>query len=182
MKRKINIDIFSSTNPLKILTFLVENPGKEFLGSEVQKATSLSRAGVYVALRELIKQNLSIKTQKGKFIMYSVAYNNPVIKQFKVLRNIISLRNMVLKLKPLSKKIILYGSAGRGEDDVQSDIDLFILSKDPISTKTVLSSVRIKRKIQSVVKSPSEFVDFKEREKIFCDEINRGIILWEETG
>ncbi len=181
MKRKIKPDIFSSTNSLRILSFLIENPGKEFLGSEVQKATSLSRAGVYIALRELIKQNLAIKKQKGKFIMYSVAYNNPIIKQFKVLRNIISLKNVVLKLKPLSKKIILYGSASRGEDDIQSDIDLFVLSKDPASTKAVLSSIRIKRKIQFVVKSPTEFMDFKEREKIFYNEINRGVTLWEET-
>lgn len=181
MKRKTVLDIFSATNSLKILSFLVENPGKEFLGSEIQKATLLSRAGIYVALRELIRQKLVIKAQKGKFIIYSVAYNNPVIKQFKVLKNIIFLQNIVLKLKPLSKKIVLYGSVSRGEDDTRSDIDLFILSKNPEFAKAVLSSVRIKRKIQSVIKSPTEFIEFKEKEKIFYDEVNRGITLWEEA-
>ena len=33
------IDIFGATNSLKVLSYLVEHPGKEFLNSEIQKAT-----------------------------------------------------------------------------------------------------------------------------------------------
>lgn len=182
MNKKPYTDIFSATNYLKILSFLVKNPGKEFLGSQIQKATSTSRAGVYIALRDLIKQKLVLKSQKGKFLIYSVAHDEPIIRQFKVLRNILLLRPVIERLKPISKKIILYGSAGRGEDDLNSDIDLFILSKEPQTTKEILSSIKIKRKIQAVVKSPSELADSKEKEKVFYEEIDRGITLWEEKG
>lgn len=181
MKRKTSPDIFKTTNSLKVLSFLVERPGKQLLGSEIQKATSISRAGVYIALHELIKQKLVFKTKRGKFLIYSVVYNDPVVKQFKVLKNILLLRLLISKLKPLSKKIIFYGSASRGEDDVKSDIDLFVLSHQPQQVKKVLSSIRIKRKIQAVIKSPSEFADLEGKEKIFYHEIDRGIILWEAT-
>ena len=179
-KIKNNISIFSATNSMKVLSYLVENPGKEFLGSEIQKATSLSRAGIYIALHELIKQKMVSKTRRGKFLFYSLFYDEPVIKQFKVLKNILLLQAIVTKLKPLSKKIILYGSTSRGEDMADSDIDLFILSADPPKTKKLLSTIKKKRNIQAVIKSPTEFSDFKEEEKIFYEEMNRGITLWEE--
>ncbi len=174
------MDIFGATNSLKILSFLAENSGKEFLGREIQKATKLSRAGVYIALRELIKGKSVSKTQRGKFLVYSVVYEDPVIRQFKVLKNVLLLEPVIARLKPLSKKIILYGSASRGEDLPNSDIDLFVLSKDAEATKEILSSVRIKRKIQAVVKSPSEVADLKEKEKVFYGEVDRGIVLWQE--
>ena len=180
MKKKNNRDIFSTTNTLKILSFLVENPGKEFIGSEIQKATTISRAGVYIVLRELIKQKFVRKIKKGKLLIYSVAYDEPVLRQFKVMRNTQLLKPIVDKLKPLSKKIILYGSASRGEDDPKSDIDLFIPAKDPEAAKSIISGLKTKRKIQSVIKSPSELADFKDKEKVYYDEVSRGITLWEE--
>lgn len=180
MKKKGNTDIFGATSTLRILSFFVENPGKEFLGSEIQKATSISRAGVYITLRELAKQKLVLKTKKGKFLMYSVVYEEPVLKQFKVMRNAQLLKPLVDKIKPLSKKIILYGSASRGEDDTKSDIDLFILAKDPEALKDIISNVNTKRNIQAVIKSPTELAGFKDKEKVYFEEVNRGITLWEE--
>jgi len=181
MIKKASSEIFSSTNPLKILSYLAENPDKEFLGSEIQKATSLSRAGVYIALKELIDRGYVLKTQKGRFHMYRVAYIDPIIKQFKVLRNIILLESMVARLKSISKKIILFGSASRGEDIPTSDIDILIISTDPELAKKILSSKKLKRrKVQPVIKTPSEWAEFKEKEKEFSEEVNMGITLWEE--
>lgn len=180
MKKKNGANILKTTNSLRVLSFLVEDPGREFLGSEIQKATSVSRAGVYIALQGLMKQKLIHKIKKGKILMCAVEFNDPIIKQFKVLKNTILLRSIIFKLKPLSRKIVLYGSASRGEDDARSDIDLFILSNEPEGTKRLLSSIRLKRKLQAIVKSPSELADFIEEEPIFNEEINRGIILWEE--
>ena len=180
MKKKNNGDIFRATSTLKILSFLVENPGKEFLGSEIQKAVSVSRAGVYISLRDLVKQKLVSKTKKGKFLMYSVLYDEPMLKQFKVMRNTQSLKTLVDKLKNYSKKIVLYGSVSRGEDDSQSDIDLFILAKDINAVKDTIAKAKTKRKIQAVIKSPSELAEFKDKEKVYSEEVDRGITLWEE--
>jgi len=179
IKRTKTIDIFAATNSLKVLSYLVENPGREFLSSEIQKAASISRAGAYLALGELIRQNLVLKTKKGKLLFYSIIYDDSTIKQFKVLKNILALRPLVSKLKPLSKKIILYGSTSRGENDPSSDIDLFVLSQEPQAVKNIISSIRARQKIQAVIKTPSELSDIKEKEKTYYAEVDRGITLWD---
>src|SRR3989338_8861128 len=139
MKKTKTIDIFGATNSLKVLSYLAEHPGKEFLSSQIQKATSISRAGVYIALGELARQNLISKAKKGKLLFYSIIYDDSAIKQFKILKNVLALRPLVSKLKGLSKKIILYGSTSRGENDPTSDIDLFILSREPEEAKKVVA-------------------------------------------
>jgi len=182
MRKKNNkaLDIFGATNSLKVLSFLAQNPGKEFLNSEIQKATLASRAGVYFVLKELVRQGLVSQERRGKVIFYHIAYEDAVIKQFKVLKNVLALRSIVSKLEPSSRKITLYGSHSRGENDPSSDIDLFILSKDPEATKDVISSIKTKQKLQAVIKTSTELANFKESEKVFIQEVERGIVLWEE--
>lgn len=179
-KNNKTIDIFGATNSLKVLYYLAQHPGKEFLNSEIQKATLASRAGVYFTLRELVRQGLVSQERRGMFIFYRIVYDDAAIKQFKILKNVFALRAIVSKLKSSSRKIVLYGSCSRGENDPASDIDLFILSKDPQATKDAISSIKTKQKIQAVVKTSSELANFKETEKVFMQEVERGIVLWEE--
>lgn len=181
MKKKKAKGIFNVTNSQKVLDFLASNPGKEFFPSEIRKATSISRAGVYFSLKELAKEGLVSKRKKGNAVLYSIIYNDSAIKQFKVLQNVLMLRPLVSRLKPLSKKVILYGSASRGENDPSSDIDLFILSKEPDAAKKAVSSIKSRQKIQIVIKTPSELADFKKDEKTYYNEVERGIVLWEGT-
>jgi predicted nucleotidyltransferase len=173
------IDIFGATNSLKVLSYLAQHPDKEFLNSEIQKAILASRAGVYFTLRDLVRQGLVSQERRGKFLFYRIVYNDVAIKQFKILKNVLALRSIVSKLKSSARKIILYGSYSRGENDSTSDIDLFILSKDPQVTKEVISSIKTKQKIQAVIKSSSELAGFKEGEKVFMQEVERGVVLWE---
>jgi Nucleotidyltransferase domain. len=179
MKKSRVIDIFGATNSLKVLSYLAEHPGKEFLCSEIRKAVSISRAGVYIALGELARQNLISKAKKGNLLFYSIIYDDSAIKQFKVLKNILALRPLVSKLKSLAVKIILYGSTSRGENDPASDIDLFILSQEPEEAKKMIASIKTRQKIQPVIKTPSELADFKGKEKTYYTEVDRGITLWE---
>ena len=179
-KNNKTIDIFGATNSLKVLSYLVQHPGKEFLNSEIQKATLASRAGVYFTLKELARQGLVSQERRGKIIFYRIVYDDIAIKQFKILKNVLALRSIVSKLKLSSRKITLYGSHSRGENDPSSDIDLFIVSKDPEVTKEAVSSIKSRQKIQAVIKSASELAIFKESEKVFMQEVERGVVLWEE--
>jgi predicted nucleotidyltransferase len=179
MKKNSVDSVFKFTNTQKALSFLAENAGKEFSSSEIQKSTSISKAGVYLTLTELVRCELVLKIKKGSIFLFTVNYDNPLIKQFKVLLNIIRLNPVLNAIKGLSMKIMLYGSAGRGEDSLDSDIDLFIVSKDPEATKDKLSKVKLNRKLQTVVKTPSEIPEFKVKEKVYYEEVSRGITLWE---
>jgi len=180
MKKKPLAKIFEATNSLKVFSFLAKNPGQEFLSSEIQAAVVVSRAGAYLALQDLIRKRLVIKAEKGRFHLYSVNYENPIVRQFKVLMNVLHLEPLILKIQPLSVRIVLFGSASRGEDTALSDIDLFILSKDSETVREFLASFKVARKIQPIILVPAEWPDFKEREKVFFEEIEKGIVLWEE--
>jgi len=179
-KKNLKIDIFNATNSLKVLSCLADKPGEELLGREITRSTGISRGGVYLALKELIRQEFVSVTKHGRFFSYSVIYNDPAVKQFKVLKNILVFKSAVSKLKSISRKIIMYGSCARGENDASSDIDLFIIAKDPAAVKEVVSSIKTNQKIQAVIKTSSELAEFKDREKVFTHEVDRGIVLWEE--
>ncbi|MFH1782529.1 MAG: nucleotidyltransferase domain-containing protein [Candidatus Omnitrophota bacterium] len=173
-------DIFNATNSLKILSYLADKPGKEFMGTEIANAAGISRCGVYLALKELKKQKLVSVTKRGKFFLYLIIYDDSAIRQFKVLKNVLALRPVISKLKSFSRKIILYGSYARGDNDLSSDIDLFIVAKDPEGVKEAVSSIKIKQKIQAVIKTSSELAELKDSEKVFMHEVDLGIVLWEE--
>jgi predicted nucleotidyltransferase len=182
MPKKRPENTFIATNTLKVLSYIVDNPGEEFLCGEIQKATSISRAGVYLAVKDLEKAGFISKCKKGKQLFYTASYNDPVIKQFKVLKNVIGLRSLVSKLKDSCKSIRLYGSASRGENDPKSDIDLFILTQSPEEVKETIISMGMRFKIQAVIKTPAEFSEQKEKESVYYREVDRGITLWEDMS
>jgi len=171
--------ILLSTNTLVVLSFLAENTGSDFTAGEILGQVSVSKSGLYLALDELQNMNIINKSQRGKFILYSAKYEDPFIKHFKVLQNITILRPLLSKLEPLTIKIVLFGSASRGEDHHDSDIDLFILTTTPQLIQKAISSVKLGRKIQAIIKTPTEFADLKGSDRTFFHEIENGITLWE---
>jgi predicted nucleotidyltransferase len=180
MRKKSPADLFQPSNPLKVLSFMADNPGREYLSSEILGATSISRAGVYLALQELVASGLADKTERGRFHLYSVNYAHPLVKQFKVLKNAAFLEPLLSRLRPASIKVILFGSAGRGEDSSSSDIDIFALTRNPETIRELITSFSCGRKIQSVVVAPAQWPDFREKNTVFWGEIDRGIVLWDE--
>jgi predicted nucleotidyltransferase len=182
MKRKASDNLFRASNALKVLAYMIDHPGQEVLPGEILKATALSRVGIYLALRQLMKQNLVNKQKRGQYVTYTVAHANPVVKQFKVMSNIMLLQPTLERLQVHAKKVVLFGSTSRGEDYPDSDIDLFILSQDPEGVADTISKIKLKRKLQAIVKTPSDFADFAEKNPTFSKEIERGIVLWEEKA
>jgi homospermidine synthase len=57
-----------------------------------------------------------------------------------------------------------------------------VISSDPESAKKILSSKKLERKIQPVIMTPTKWTEFKGKEKVFSEEVDRGIILWEERN
>jgi len=168
-----------STNAQKVLNFLIQSPGKQFLANEIEKATRISRAGVNFSLRKVAKEKLVLREKKATIYLYSVDYNNPVIKQLKVLKNTILLQPLVNKLKALSKKIILFGSCARGENIANSDIDLFILADSSKALKEKIKKSNLREKLQPIIRNSTQLVKMEKEESVFIEEIEHGITLWE---
>ncbi|MCD6318751.1 nucleotidyltransferase domain-containing protein [Candidatus Aerophobetes bacterium] len=181
MNKKLdNIDeLFFDTNKQKVLKFLAQNPSQSLMTSEIIKNANISKAGANIALRELVKVGLIKRSIKGKTHLYQVDFHNPLVKQFKVIETVVELYPLIKKLNGLSQQIILFGSASRGENLEDSDIDLFILTRSEEETRKLIKKFNQHKKIKAVLKNPSSFAKLEREDPTFYQEIQRGIILWE---
>lgn len=172
------LNFFINTTEQKILNFLAQNLGKSFFDKEVAQRTKISRGATNKALRDLAKSRLVIKEKRGRMNFYQASTANPILKEFKVLRNVILLLPLIKRLKKTSEKIILFGSASRGENYKDSDVDLFILAHDKERIKEIIKKLKVKF-LQLIIKTPTEFVTIEKKDPTFYQEITRGITLWE---
>lgn len=178
---KINnfYSFLAETNSQKVFDFLVQSPGNEFIEKEIQKGTGVSKPGVNLILKELVGKGLVQKNKKGRMYFYKVE-STPFVKQWKVLKNVSLLLPLVNKLKEDVKKIILFGSWSRGENDPESDVDIFIMtniSKERI--ENIIKKDKFTKKIQLIVRTPVAFSEMEKQDPIFFNEINQGITIFE---
>ena len=126
-------------NRYKILRIFFEDPlpkGPGFQLREISRKTSIAPPSVKKYLIELEKEGLIVKA-KHRIYGYPVYYSNRDDDNFKFLKrldNIMKIRGSGL-LKYLSEScmpdaIILFGSSASGEDLKDSDIDLFVASRE----------------------------------------------------
>jgi len=169
--------ILTQTNTLKVLGYLIENPGREFIEKEIQKATNISKGGVNLALRELAQKRLVERKRRGRMYFYTTQLNHPFIRQLKILKNIARLWPLVKKLKAVSQKIILFGSWSRGENLKDSDIDLCILTNSAEEVQQIVKKSSLRNKLQLIIRTPTGFAELEKKDPVFFKEVDRGIVL-----
>ncbi|PIQ92391.1 MAG: hypothetical protein COV69_02805 [Parcubacteria group bacterium CG11_big_fil_rev_8_21_14_0_20_39_14] len=170
------------TSTQKVFDFLALNPGREFIEKEIQKGTGVSKPGVNLVLKNLVKAGIVFKSKKGRMHFYKVDFKSPLVKQWKVLRNVILLMPLIKNLENEVQKIILFGSWDRGENTPDSDLDLFVLTNaSRESIEKILRKISLEEKIQLIVRNPVSFSEMEKKEPIFFEEINRGLILFQKT-
>ena len=173
-------NILSSTAAQKVWGFLCQNPQQAFFSAEVAHRILLSKGGVNQILRTMADQGLLQTEKKGRMIFYRVDPRSPLVKQFKVFRNVALAEELTKKVRPFCEKVILFGSCARGEDTPESDLDIFVVSRQKDKVREVVAPVKEKRKVQLIIKTPQEFIGLDKKEPVFYEEIQRGIVLWEK--
>ncbi len=172
-------NILIATNAQKILHFLINSPIRDFLETEIQQATKISKSGVNYALRDLMSTDFLFRTKRGKTFFYTLNYENPIVKHLKVIEIIRQLSGLLNKLKPLSSRIILFGSSSRGEDQADSDIDLLIISRNKDAVVEQIKKFGGNRKIQSIICTNLSFIEKEKTDPVFYQQVNKGIVLWD---
>ena len=169
----------STASTQTILAFLCQNPQQSFYSGEIAEKASLSKGGTNQSLRELAHQGVLKTEKKGHMTFYSADLSSPSVRQFKILQNVAMLESIVYKLRPFADRVVLFGSCAKGEDTQESDIDLLVVSRDKDHIRSLIPETKAKRKIQLLLKTPQEYVILNSKEKVFSEEISRGIVLWE---
>lgn len=176
--------VFISSGEQRVLEYLCFTDGWRTV-QEIKKASKLSKAAVHLILDRLFKLNLLERDQKGKTYLYRISSNQSalcILSQFKVLNNLINLFPLLKKLIPVSEKIILFGSASRGEDLKSSDIDLFVVAHNTKEVNKLIKEYSADRKIQAIVRRPIDYIKLAQTDSSFCNELNSGIIIWEKES
>lgn len=178
------INVLYNKNSLLILSYISKNVFEENTATSIARNLDLAVSSVHSILRTFETTGL-VKTRTiGKSIIYEIDKQNPIFKSFRIFDNISNLISLVDFLKEEGvKKIVLFGSCSRGEDTMNSDIDLFILVTDILYKYKVnswIDDAEDIRKINAVVVDTFELMDLQKNDNEFYNEINKGIILWEE--
>jgi predicted nucleotidyltransferase len=166
----------------KISDFLLDKAGEKMYLSQIAKNSGASVSTCSQVLERLTGDNFALKDKYGNLSQFYLDLNNPLTRQRKVTRTVELLQPLINDLKEFSQKIILFGSAAEGTDRAESDIDLFILTNEKSRAQKIISGAKLDKKIQAVIKNMLEFVEMKEKDKFFYEEIKKGTVLWEEKN
>lgn len=167
-------------NRYRILKLFFEDPFPKDIGfqlREISRKVKLAPTSVKRYLNELEKEKLIIK-KKHRIHGYPVYYANRENEYFKFLKKIdiiqsIKESNLLDYLEDtcMPDAIILFGSASKGEDVKDSDIDLFLLCNEKKLTLDRYEK-ELKRKINIFFEN-----DFNKLSKELKNNIINGIIL-----
>lgn len=126
-------------NRYKILKLFFQDPLPKGIGfqlREISRKAEIAPTSVKKYLNELENEGLIIK-KKHRIYEYPVYYANRENDYFKFLKKLDIIKDIkesglldYLNDKCMPDVIILFGSASKGEDIKESDIDLFIQSKE----------------------------------------------------
>jgi predicted nucleotidyltransferase len=147
-----------------VLTFLLDNAGEEF--TELQAS---------VALVSLLHQQFASVRRLGRTGAFSANFDNPLIRQMKIARATFRAQAALEPILDLTDLAILFGSASRGEDRADSDIDLLVVTRDIEAVRHALAA---HPRVQGVVITPEEHMAMIADKSTFAAEAARGIKLW----
>jgi predicted nucleotidyltransferase len=166
------------TNHQKILRFLLDNPGEKFYDRQISLLSSVSRAGTNFALRDLAKMGIIEKEKKGKLNFYYIALNFALAKELKIVLNIMLLNELTEKTKEYCSKIVLFGSAAKGENTKESDIDILFLTTEKQRVNSIVLKDKSREKIQPIIATQNDFIKMKTENPVFYKEVSDGKVLW----
>jgi len=115
----------------------------------------------------------------GRNVVCSVDRGLPVVARLRTAFNLLEIMPKIESLSKCVDKIVLFGSCAQGSDTLNSDIDLLVITRDKIKVNKMAQKIKLSRVIQWVIKTPQEYVVLNKKEKVFAEEIGRGIVLWE---
>jgi predicted nucleotidyltransferase len=165
-----------------VLYFLASNPLSQFHEREVVRQTGVSVGAVNKILRDLYEHGFVEKEKRGKMHLYRINIKDPVVRQFKVLFNVLSINRLIKDIRRSCKRIVLFGSCSEGTDVKESDIDIFILTLNSVEVRKKINEYekQLKKRISPIIVNSNELVRMKQKDKPLYERISRGIVLWEQ--
>ncbi|MFQ6137471.1 MAG: nucleotidyltransferase domain-containing protein, partial [Candidatus Hydrothermarchaeales archaeon] len=117
----------------KILEPFLNEPSKGFHLRELSRLLKWGPGKVERNIRDFVERGIILERKEKIFKIYRANKESEDLKLLKLIYTLIKLQDLVIYLeKELNypEAIILFGSARRGEDDEDSDVDICILGRE----------------------------------------------------
>lgn len=164
---------------LKILNYLTaSSDGRGFI-SQIARDIGISKGEVSKAVKVLKDGGLVHSEQNGRNMVCSVDRRLPVFARLRTAFNLLEIMPQIAVLHNCADKIVLFGSCADGMDTADSDIDLLVITRDKTKAEEAARKIKLPRSVQWVIKTPQEYVVMNSKEKVFTEEVGKGIVLWE---
>lgn len=164
------------TSQERVFGLLLDEAGSEVTESRVRELLELPKSTVHVALAALVQEQLVSSRNVGRTKLYWVDVNDPLIKTLKVAQAIRRVRAALTPVEELVDLAVLYGSASRGENRSDSDVDLLVVADDP---ERVMSELAQHQWLQPVVMTSESHMQLIAQGGTFSSEVARGITVRE---
>ena len=176
--------ILGNKSRMKLISFLIRHPTKEYSQTELIQKTAITKATIIKQLNLLLKEDF-IKLKKiGPTNIYRLDYNNIIVKQLKILDNIMLLKDVKKISEKYTLDISFYGSGARGEDIEDSDLDLLVIGKvwpnELVSDFGKLSQ-KIRRKISFKVFSLKHWILISKKDEAYYKRVEKDRIILTEN-
>ena len=169
---------FITPTTMKLFSLFMDNPLGQYHEREEVQQSHVSKGSANKILRLLSNIELLTVQSRGNMKIYRLNFANPSVVQFKIFKNVFTLRRLVNSLKRYARKVVLFGSFAEGRNVPESDIDLFIVSLDGKKiAKRIVSEYNSeeRRRIAAVIVDAIEFARMKRHERPFYENIEKGI-------
>ncbi|MBR9691673.1 nucleotidyltransferase domain-containing protein [Candidatus Woesearchaeota archaeon] len=165
-------ELLGNKELFRILNFFISNPTKEFSQTAVRKKIGISKTTLIKWIDKLEKNELLNLRKIGTSNLYKLSRENVIIKQIKILKSLLQLG----PLKSIDAEIYVYGSAARGEDAEDSDIDIMLIGK--LNRKDVIEDIdrlakKIKRKISFKIFDRIEWSKIAREDNPFYERVEK---------
>lgn len=149
--------LFSTSQRIKILKTVIFRTDSISVNN-IASQLRLSKGLVSKYFQILLKQKI-LKREKGKLFVSGT----PLVSAIRILLNVKSIDTGIFRKYPFITAAGLYGSCARGENNEESDVDLWIRIKDVDEAKVASLTAEISRRVRN---SKVMFLSDKKIEKI----------------
>jgi len=166
------LDAICSKSGMHLLKIFLYRPGMEAHQAEIVSSSGLSRMTATRLLNTFEKSGILQVSKKGDLKLYSLAGENPIIKQLKIFLNVTDISMQIKSLSAKDVEIYLFGSVARGEDNEGSDIDLLIITgQDTEIIFKALGKLRynLNRDVNPIIYAPLEYSKLPVTDKAFFE-------------
>lgn len=158
------LDALLSRTMQEVLALLLLHPDRSYYQREIAEETGMNLRGVQDTLARLVASGIISRTERGRQVFYRARQDCPIMEELtRILVKTMGVRDKLQEaLQPLEEKInvaVIFGSWARGDQQPDSDIDLFIvgdISLHEVSKALRAPAAELGREINPVVMSREE--------------------------